>query len=153
MFHLDNCKKSESQGKKRKHSYEKMFELSAINRFIIFLACFISISMQVTAQNYVLITTSTKLYCAKAPSTNSFDLNAIEREDPYFEIIYEELNSTNNWITDIYYNKKSNEIYLNSYDSNALSSDIIALRYDNDAKKWTKNVLFKNQLNCLGNLT
>jgi hypothetical protein len=121
---------------------------------------------KIEAQNvYFLISTSTKIYCLKTQfNTNNHqqeqDALNLNYDSPSgssssylnsdYEIIYEELNSTNNWITDLYYDSIDNIIYVNIYDSLALKSDIIQLRYNKKQNKWVKFYLFRNQNHCLG---
>jgi hypothetical protein len=109
---------------------------------------------------YFLISTSTKIYCLKEKLnanqqdsiSSNYDIltDSSSHLNSNYEIIYEELNSTNNWITDIYYDSVDNTIYVNIYDSIGLKSDIIRLQFDKKLKKWVKFYLFRNQHHCLG---
>ena len=109
---------------------------------------------------YFLISTSTKIYCLKEKFnanqqdsiSSNYDIltDSSSHLNSDYEIIYEELNSTNNWITDIYYDSVDNTIYVNIYDSIGLKSDIIRLQFDKKLKKWVKYYLFRNQHHCLG---
>ena len=105
---------------------------------------------------YFLISTSTKIYCLKEKFnanqqdsiSSNYDIltDSSSHLNSDYEIIYEELNSTNNWITDIYYDSVDNTIYVNIYDSIGLKSDIIRLQFDKKLKKWVKYYLFRNQI-------
>jgi hypothetical protein len=115
------------------------------------------------SNEYLLITTSTKIFCIKANiqhTINYENSNVVNGNIHYvdrtqnnqegLEIIYEEFNSSNSWITDVYYDRTDNIIYANVYNGNTLKSDIISLKYNKTSGMWIKSVLFAEQSNCLG---
>lgn len=97
-------------------------------------------SVKSNKQDYLLISTSTRIY----------NLNLNNSSD--IDIIYEYINSTNILITDLYFNSQSNIVYANVYDTITLTSDIISLHYDAKLNTWYKQdfALVRNQSNCLG---
>ena len=119
---------------------------------------------------YLLVSTSSKIYCMKMP--DEFDQlqqqqpqpqlnqqqqqlyyyrnNYYDRDSKNFAIIYEEKNHQNNWITDAFYVKSENLIYVNVYNSTSATSDIFTLKYDQMRDVWIKNVLYRDQSYCLG---
>lgn len=122
---------------------------------------YIRSSNDVNQQVYLLISTSSKLYCMKMPDLSPNSQTYQQQQNYYrlnygyddirnFEVIYEEKNQPNNWITDAFYVKSENLIYVNVYNSTSATSDIFTLRYDSSANVWTKNVLYKDQSYCLG---
>lgn len=109
---------------------------------------------------YFLISTSTKIYCLKTQFNHNQQLHMQSDEklnsnfdsisNNNYEVIYEELNSTNNWITDLDYNSIDNIIYVNVYDSLTFKSDIVQLIYNKNTNKWLKYYLYRNQMHALG---
>lgn len=107
---------------------------------------------------YLLISTSSKLYCMKVPaevsrlhSPHHYKLNHGYYDDiRNYEVIYEEKAHVNNWITDAFYVKSESLIYVNVYNSSSASSDIFTLKYDSEKAQWVKTVLYKDQSYCLG---
>jgi hypothetical protein len=116
---------------------------------------------------YLLISTSSKLYCMRMPELSmnkggaasaattsnhhSYKLNHGYYDDiRNYEVIYEEKAHVNNWITDAFYVKSENLIYVNVYNSTSASSDIFTLKYDTSRHQWIKHVLYKDQSYCLG---
>jgi hypothetical protein len=117
---------------------------------------------------YLLVSTSSKIYCMKIPD----DINQVQQQQPqlnqpqqqlyyyrnnYYDrdaknyaVIYEEKNHQNNWITDAFYVKSENLIYVNVYNSTSATSDIFTLKYDQVRDQWIKNVLYRDQSFCLG---
>lgn len=108
---------------------------------------------------FLLISTSSKLYSMRipdpltavgpAPPTSSRHHHANYYQQPY-EVIYEEKTHTNNWITDAFYVKSENLIYVNVYNSTSATSDIFTLRYDTNKNQWVKSMLYEDQAYCLG---
>ena len=76
--------------------------------------------------------------------------NYYERDLKNYVVIYEEKNHQNNWITDAFYVKSENLIYVNVYNSTSATSDIFTLKYDQAKDQWHKNVLYRDQSFCLG---
>ena len=106
---------------------------------------------------YLLVSTSSKIYCMKMPDmnriTNIAQQNYLKNMDDlkHYRVIYEEKSKLNtNWITDAFYVKSEDLIYVNVYNSTAASSDIFTLKYDSSKDVWIKNVLYKDQSYCLG---
>jgi hypothetical protein len=111
---------------------------------------------------YLLVSTSSKLYCMRLlnlsnaqDSSMSIDKRIAQRnlDVDYlknYEIIYEEKGSLTSWITDAFYVKSENLIYVNVYNSSAATSQILTLKYDQSLKQWVKTVLYKDQSYCLG---
>ncbi len=106
---------------------------------------------------YLLVSTSSKIYCMKMPDmnriTNIAQQNYLKNMDDlkHYRVIYEEKSKQNtNWITDAFYVKSEDLIYVNVYNSTAASSDIFTLKYDAGKDTWIKNVLYKDQSYCLG---
>lgn len=115
-----------------------------------------SLRSQIEYQDYyLLVSTSSKIYCIRMPNTNLSDSRFVNTE-AYFEdtsnheIIYEEQKQSNNWITDAFYVKSENLIYVNVYNSTSSSSNIFTLSFDKNEQKWTKKMLYKDQSYCLG---
>ena len=111
---------------------------------------------------YLLISTSSKIYCMKMPDDADlassqqssqqyyYRNNYYERDSKNFAVIYEEKNHQSNWITDAFYVKSENLIYVNVYNSTSATSDIFTLKYDQVKDQWIKNVLYRDQSYCLG---
>jgi hypothetical protein len=107
---------------------------------------------------YLLISTSSKIYCMKLPATFASGLisytNNYFNEIKNYQIIYEEPSSSGanggNWITDVFYVKSENLIYVNAYNSTSATSEIFTLKYDKYKDIWLKRVLYKDQPYCLG---
>ena len=120
---------------------------------------------------YLLVSTSSKIYCMKMPDELDqlqfqqqpqpqlnqqqqqlyyYRNNYYDRDAKNFAIIYEEKNHQNNWITDAFYVKSENLIYVNVYNSTSATSDIFTLKYDQMRDQWIKNVLYRDQSYCLG---
>ena len=112
---------------------------------------------------YLLISTSSKLYAMRMPELNSNGMpitsgsnvrhyNDHHRNTPSssYEVIYEERAQANNWITDAFYVRSENLIYVNVYNSTSASSDIFTLRYDPSRGQWLKQMLYEDQAYCLG---
>ena len=107
---------------------------------------------------YLLISTSSKIYCMKMPdSTGTGQNQHYYRPNPNYyddlknyEVIYEEKSHANNWITDAFYVKSENIIYVNVYNSTSATSDIFTLKFDPSRGAWTKKVLYRDQSYCLG---
>ena len=99
---------------------------------------------------YLLITTSSKIYCM--PLNSSFAYTSLGSSgDDYFSrsgIIYEEHDLSNNWITDAFYIRAEDLIYVNVYNSSAASSIIFTLKYVEGV--WVKQILYRDQSYCLG---
>lgn len=98
---------------------------------------------------YLLISTSSKLYSMRLPEPNAPPTRSSHLHQSY-EVIYEEKTQANNWITDAFYVKSENLIYVNVYNSTSASSDIFTLRYDQTSGQWVKSMLYENQAFCLG---
>lgn len=94
---------------------------------------------------FLLMSTSSKLYCMRLPH----DLSQID-DEKNIEIIYEEKSYSNSWITDAFYVKSEQLIYVNIYNSSSASSDIFTLKFDSPSGTWQKTVLYKDQSYCLG---
>ena len=119
-----------------------------------------------SASVYLLVSTSSKIYCMKMPNEADqaqlqqqqqhqqyyYRNNYNDRDLKSFSIIYEEKNHQNNWITDAFYVKSENLIYVNVYNSTSATSDIFTLKYDQTRDQWIKNVLYRDQSYCLGEL-
>lgn len=111
---------------------------------------------------YLLISTSSKIYCMKMPDDADlfssqqssqqyyYRNNYYERDSKNYAVIYEEKNHQSNWITDAFYVKSENLIYVNVYNSTSATSDIFTLKYDQAKDQWIKNVLYRDQSYCLG---
>lgn len=120
--------------------------------FLFFLIPLIS-AYENHGQVYLLVSTSSKLYAMKIP-----DVHTVVRSSQRsyyddlsnYELIYEQKNLVHNWITDAFYVKSENLIYVNVYDSSSSSSDIFTLKYNRVSNQWEKNILYKDQNNCLG---
>ncbi len=99
---------------------------------------------------YLLITTSSKIYSLPLP--NSFQIDNFDMDKFYTEnnVIYKEPELSNNWITDAFYVKSENLIYVNVYNSTSASSDIFTLKYNKETNTYIKTVLYNNQRFCLG---
>lgn len=92
-------------------------------------------------QVFLLVSTSSKLYSMKLPESYHYDTS--------YELIYEETDPVNCWITDAFYVKAESLIYVNVYNSSSLSSQIFTLKNTKNGK-WNKKVLYSDQNNCLG---
>ena len=101
---------------------------------------------------YLLVTTSSKIY--SLPIQYNFQLDNIDTEKFYNEnnVIYKENDLSNNWITDAFYVKSEDLIYVNVYNSSSASSDIFTLKYSKETNGYVKNVLYRNQRFCLGKI-
>lgn len=100
---------------------------------------------------YLLISTSSKLYSMRIPDPNHLPSGSSRYHmSQHYEVIYEEKTQANNWITDAFYVKSENLIYVNVYNSSSASSDIFTLRYDSVKGQWVKNMLYEDQAYCLG---
>lgn len=106
---------------------------------------------------YILVSTSSKIYCMKMPDLNRINSVGHANYMKYLEdlknyvVIYQEKSSSNaNWITDAFYVKSEDLIYVNVYNSTAASSEIFTLKYDKVTDVWQKTVLYKDQSYCLG---
>lgn len=97
---------------------------------------------------YLLITTSSKIYSMRIPA--SFNYAGIDLQQRENEVIYSESGHLNNWITDAFYVKSEDLIYVNVYNSTSYSSNIFTLKYNRYGNKWEKKVLYKDQSYCLG---
>lgn len=97
---------------------------------------------------YLLITTSSKIYSMAIPASFSYDTIDLQQREN--QVIYSESGNLNNWITDAFYVKSEDLIYVNVYNSSAYSSNIFTLKYNRYENKWEKNVLYKDQSYCLG---
>ena len=99
---------------------------------------------------YLLITTSSKIYSLEIPA--NFDYAKIQGEKLRTDakVIYAENDLANNWITDAFYVKSEDLIYVNVYNSSASASDIFTLKYNRLSDSFEKNVLYRNQRYCLG---
>ena len=86
------------------------------------------------------------------PKNLKYSENDLLSEDTNnYEIIYEENKNSNNWITDAFYIKSEDLIYVNVYNSSSSSSNIFTLSYDQAKQEWIKNMLYRDQSYCLGN--
>ena len=85
-------------------------------------------------QTYLLISTSSKIYCMQMPANLTSELSN------KYEIIYEEQKQSNNWITDAFYIKSEDLIYVNVYNSTSSSSNIFTLSYDKFQMIWIKKM-------------
>ncbi|RNA00369.1 hypothetical protein BpHYR1_029204 [Brachionus plicatilis] len=92
-------------------------------------------------QAFLLVSTSSKLYSMKLPGPYHYDNS--------HELIYEETDPVNCWITDAFYVKAESLIYVNVYNSSSFSSQIFTLKRTNNGQ-WDKKVLYSDQNNCLG---
>lgn len=92
-------------------------------------------------QVFLLVSTSSKLYSMKLPDSYHYET--------VYELIYEETDPVNCWITDAFYVKSENLIYVNVYNSSSFSSQIFTLKNTNTGQ-WDKKVLYSDQNNCLG---
>lgn len=106
-------------------------------------------------QVYLLISTSSKLYCMKMPDFSGRSHYQRLSQSYYdelknYQVIYEEKNHANNWITDAFYVRSENLIYVNVYNSTAASSDIFTLKHDPISNTWIKTILYQDQSFCLG---
>jgi hypothetical protein len=124
-------------------------------------------------QVYLLVSTSSKLYCMRIPdlvsdhhhnsnsnnhrSSPTGSSSVLKRGAYYtasdlhnYEVIYEEKANPNCWITDALYVKSEQLIYVNVYNSSSAASDIFTLKHDPIANVWVKTVLYKDQSFCLG---
>jgi hypothetical protein len=103
-------------------------------------------------QVYLLVSTSSKLYCMRLPDVSDHGpkRGAYYSDLQNYEIIYEERAHPNCWITDALYVKSEQLIYVNVYNSSSASSDIFTLRHDPIANVWIKTVLYREQSFCLG---
>lgn len=99
---------------------------------------------------YLLITTSSKIYSLRIPSNFEYDRIDSEQLRTENDVIYAESDLSNNWITDAFYVKSENLIYVNVYNSTASSSNIFTLEYNKDTHSYTKRILYKDQSYCLG---
>ena len=105
-------------------------------------------------QVYLLISTSSKLYCMRLPDMG--DRSVLQNHSAFhhdlinYEIIYEERTSLTSWITDAIYVKSENLIYVNVYNSSSVSSAIFTLRHEPMSNTWHKTLLYKDQSYCLG---
>jgi len=120
---------------------------------------------------YLLVSTSSKIYCMKIPDDINqvqqqpqpqpqlnqpqqqlyyYRNNYYDRDTKNYAVIYEEKNHQNNWITDAFYVKSENLIYVNVYNSTSATSDIFTLKYDQVRDQWVKSVLYRDQSYCLG---
>ena len=99
---------------------------------------------------YLLITTSSKIYCM--PLNSTFAYTSLSNGGEYFTsqngIIYEEADLSNNWITDAFYVRAEDLIYVNVYNSSAASGIIFTLKYVEG--QWIKQILYRDQSYCLG---
>jgi len=102
-------------------------------------------SIEINKQTYLLISTSSKIYCMQMPTPTT---NVSNNEN--YEIIYEEKKLSNNWITDAFYIKSEDLIYVNVYNSTSSSSNIFTLNYDKQQSVWIKKTLYSDQSYCLG---
>lgn len=99
---------------------------------------------------YLLISTSSKLYCMRMPELSTLLNPRYHHDLRNYEVIYEEKAHAQNWITDAFYVKSENLIYVNVYNSSSASSDIFTLRWDSSRSQWVKTMLFEDQAYCLG---
>ena len=100
---------------------------------------------------YFLVTTSSKIYSLPIPYNFQFD--TIDTESFYNaenNVIYKEQDLSNNWITDAFYVKSEDSIYVNVYNSSSSASDIFTLKYNKQTGAYVKNVLYRDQSFCLG---
>ncbi len=104
----------------------------------------------VVPDSYLLFSTASKIYCMKMSMLESqmdaFDVSLAPRSS--YDIIYEEDVNGNCWITDVFYVRSEDLIYVNVYNSSASSSQIMTLK--NIAGEWQKTILFRDQPYCLG---
>ena len=100
---------------------------------------------------YLLVTTSTKIYSVEIPA--NFDYTKVDQQRTESNVIYSESELSHNWITDAFYVKSEDLIYVNVYNSTLSASDIFTLKYNEEKGKYEKTVLYTDQSFCLGNKT
>lgn len=96
----------------------------------------------------LLVTTSSKIYSVELPA--NFDFSTIDSQYTESSIIYAENELFHNWITDAFYVKSEDLIYVNVYNSTSSSSNIFTLKLNRDTGKYDKTILYRDQSYCLG---
>jgi hypothetical protein len=101
---------------------------------------------------FLLISTASKIYSIKISDlTNINNQNKNLRKNKQ-NIIYKENDNGKYWITDVFYVKSEDLIYVNVYNSTISTSDIFTLRYDSNSDEWIKTVLYRDQGYSLGKI-
>ena len=107
---------------------------------------------------FLLISTSSKIYIVRMPNVASTatpfqPINLTSGSGASgsgdYEVIHEEAYA-HSWITDALYVASERLVYVNVYNSSKVSSDIFTLGYDAQRGTWTRRVLYRDHLYCLG---